>query len=171
MKPYIYIIVFFFSQTCFAQKNVQVADSFKIVTPTDSSIITVDAIKKIPTQKLSDLRLTNHHGEFKKILKKLEGIPIKTFLEKIQPVNAKPKELNEYYYIFRAGDDFINVYSWNEIFNTAVGDSIYIITSYDGFTLDTMPDKIMVVSLSDNTIARRMLKGLRRVEVCRVKKE
>lgn len=68
MKPYIYIIVFFFSQTCFAQKNVQVADSFKIVTSSDSNIITVDAIKKVPSQKLPDLKLINHHGEFKKLL-------------------------------------------------------------------------------------------------------
>lgn len=142
---------------------------FKIISATDSITITTDSIKKIPSQKLPDLRLTNHHGEFKKLLANLQGIPIKTFLEKIKPVTEKPKELNEYYYIFRAGDDYINVYSWNEIFNTSVGDSIYIITSYDGFTLETMPDKIMVVSLSDNTTARRTLKGLRRIEICRAK--
>ncbi len=169
MKKYLTIIILLISQFAFAQKNVQVTDSFKIVSATDSLTINLDMIKKIAAQKLPDLRLTNHHGEFKKLLTNLQGIPIKTFLEKIKPVTEKPKELSEYYYIFRVGDDYINVYSWNEIFNTAVGDSIYIITSYDGFNLDTMPDKIMIVSMSDNTTARRMLKGLRRIEICRVK--
>lgn len=156
------------SSPLYAQKQVQATDSFMFVLPGDSILITGDSILKSSIQNLPDVKITNHYGELKKILTQVKGVPVKTFISR-QPIVEKPKEFSEFYYIFSAGDGYKNVYSWNELYNTSVGDSVYIITSYDGFTWNLMPDKILVISLSDKSSGRRLLKGLRRIELLRVK--
>ncbi|MDZ4758838.1 MAG: hypothetical protein SGJ10_11975 [Bacteroidota bacterium] len=64
MKNAIIIIILLISQASFAQKNVQLSHSFQFVTATDSVTIARAALKKIPLQKLPDLRLTNHQFVF-----------------------------------------------------------------------------------------------------------
>ena len=77
--------------------------------------------------------------------------------------------LSEYYFVFAASDGYKVVYSWNELFNTSVGESVYLVTEKDGKTITEMDDSILVVSTKDFKTGRRNVKGLASIAVMRVK--
>ena len=80
----------------------------------------------------------------------------------------KPRELSEYYLIFRAADGYAVVFSWNEIFNTEIGKSLYIVTAADGKNLTGSSDRILMISTKDFNTGRRHVKNLYSIEVKRI---
>jgi len=70
--------------------------------------------------------------------------------------------------VLTASDGYKSVYSWNELFNSDIGNHVYLLTALNGKTLDQLDDRIAVVSLSDIFAGRRHLKGLTKIEVKKV---
>jgi len=77
--------------------------------------------------------------------------------------------LSEYYFVCIASDNYKVVFSWNEIFNTDTGKSVYIITSQDGKPAAETDTRIALISPKDQMTGRRYVKGLQRIVVERVK--
>ncbi|HWA32860.1 MAG TPA: hypothetical protein VG737_01960, partial [Cyclobacteriaceae bacterium] len=85
-------------------------------------------------------------------------------------INAEsPRVLSEYYFACKANDNYTVVYSWNEIYNTATGDSAYIITEKNGKDAASMDDSILMISPKDRMTGRRHVKALASIEVKRAK--
>lgn len=133
------------------------------------SIITLADLLKRPTLALPDLAITNHLGEIKGTTRKLRGILLKELLNAVEIKVENPKLLSEFYFVFIASDNYSVVYSWNEIFNTTTGDHLYVVTSKDGKELESMDDRILVVTTSDFKTGRRHIKGLREIRILRYK--
>src|SRR5271156_666738 len=89
-------------------------------------------------EDLGDMVIRNQKGEQKRIAKSVKGILFKTVLEKAGIHADKPKEYSEIYIVLTASDGYKNVYSWNELFRTEVGEHIYIVTAEDGKTFEQM---------------------------------
>ncbi len=150
----------------------------RVIPPTDSLHIigqvkmpvhySLSDLDHFPKTKLPDQLIYNQKGEIKDTLTKLEGVALKTILEKVEFQVEKPKELNEFYFVFIASDGYKVVFSWNEIYNTAVGDQCYVVTSSEGKALAQMEDRILFISSADIKTGRRHIKGLHRIEVKRV---
>lgn len=79
------------------------------------------------------------------------------------------KVLNEYYLVCIASDNYKVVFSWNEIFNSEVGKSVYIITGQDGNWTYVLDNRIALVSSKDQLTGRRYVKGLQKIVIQRVK--
>jgi len=143
------------------------------VTPTDELIVsgqiqneikyTLADLAKLESSPIGDVAISNHLGEIKGTASKLSGIAIKSLLDRIRFTDQNPKELSAYYFVFVASDNYKVVYSWNEIFNTATGDSIFLIVSKDGKKLAEMDDRILILTKSDFKTGRRYIKGLSRI--------
>lgn len=84
-------------------------------------------------------------------------------LQKVEVAEDNPRLLSTYYLVFEASDGYKVVYSWNEIFNTPAGKQIFILTEKDGENMDTMKDKIVVITPGDIQTGRRYVKGLAKV--------
>ena len=85
-------------------------------------------------------------------------------------INAEsPKVLSEYYFVCKANDGYTVVYSWNELFNTAVGDAAYIVTEKDGRPASSMDDTVLMISPKDFKTGRRHVKSLTTIDVKRAK--
>jgi hypothetical protein len=85
-------------------------------------------------------------------------------------INAEsPRVLSEYYFVCKANDGYTVVYSWNELFNTGTGDSVYIVTEKDGKQASEMPESILMISPKDFRTGRRHVKALSSIEVRRAK--
>ena len=69
----------------------------------------------------------------------------------------------------KANDGYTAVYSWNEIFNTVVGDAPYIVTEKDGKLASSMEEAILMISPKDFKTGRRHIKSLTTIEVRRAK--
>jgi len=77
--------------------------------------------------------------------------------------------LSEYYFVCIASDNYKVVFSWNEIFNSDTGKSVYIITAQDGKPATGLDNRIALVSPKDQMTGRRYVKGLQKIVVERVK--
>lgn len=157
--------------TSLAQKKVDSSSSITIVGAVKEEIsFSIADLQKYPAQKAGKgkLKIYSHDGTLRSILKGLEGIPIKTLLEKVKFAVDAPRDLSKFYLVFEATDGYQVLYSWNEIFNTPVGDQVYVLTKADGVELEMMEQRIATVSMSDVRTGRRYVKGLNKITVKRL---
>lgn len=151
-------------------QQIKVTSSFtisgEVFTPLTVSVMDLKKWKEVA---VGDLVITNHLGEKKSEAKGLKGILLKEILQTVEIKSESPKVLSEYYFVFTASDGYKVVYSWNELFNTVVGESVYLVTEKNGKTITDMDDSILVVSAKDYKTGRRNVKGLSSIAVMRVK--
>lgn len=171
MRPIIVLLFVFCAAGATAQKeNIPTTEKFTIE----------GKIKKVMTVSLADLSsyksytidsivITNHLGERKSTLKKVKAVLLKDILDKAEIDSETPKVLSEYYLVCVASDNYKVVFSWNELFNSPNGQSIYIITEQDGKPASTLDNRIALVSSKDQMTGRRYVKGLQKILVERVK--
>lgn len=98
----------------------------------------------------------------------IEAVSIKSILSKVNLATDDPKTLSEYYFVFIASDNYKVVYSWNELFNSATGEHVFIIKKRDGQDLTGLNDVISVICTSDEATGRRYVKGLKEILVERL---
>ena len=151
-------------------QQIKVTSSFtisgEVFSPLTVSVMDLKKWKEVP---IGDLVITNHSGEKKSEAKGLKGILLKEILQTVEIKSESPKVLSEYYFVFAASDGYKVVYSWNELFNTTVGESVYLITEKNGKTITDMDDSILVLSTKDFKTGRRNIKGLTSISIMRVK--
>jgi hypothetical protein len=170
MKFFIVILFFILSESLFAQEQIKVTSSFTISGEVFSPLtVSVMDLKKWKEVVIGDLVITDHLGEKKSEAKGLKGILLKEILQTAEIKSETPKVLSEYYFVFTASDNYKVVYSWNELFNTLVGESVYLVTEKNGKIITEMDDSILVVSTKDFKTGRRNLKGLASIAVMRAK--
>jgi hypothetical protein len=59
------------------------------------------------------------------------------------------------------------VYSWNELFNTATGNAVYIITEKELEKGSSLKESMLMITVSDFATGRRYIKGLQSIKVYR----
>lgn len=167
---YLLLIVFAAFQLCASAHEITPTKEFKVSGDVKTTqVFTIADILALKQVALGDVNIKNHKGDDKGMIKGVKGVLLKDILKDIVYVYEKPKELGEFYFVFTASDGYRNVYSWNEIYNTAIGDQLYIITERDGQKMADMESTIQVISLADINSGRRYLKGLAGIEVRKVK--
>lgn len=160
------ILLLTFCSATAQEHPVAPTDAFLVSGSVKKSLkITLSDLAHMPQADLGDVPLKNKKGEDKGVLHTLKGVLLKDVLQNAEVVAAKHKNYSELCVVLTASDGYSNVYSWNELFNTAVGDKVYIITSLEGKAITEMPDRILVMSLADKNSGSRHLKGLQKIEV------
>ena len=153
-----------------AQKPIPTTENFtiegKVKKEMTVSLADLSSYKTYPTDSIV---ITNHLGERKSTLKNVKGALLKDILSKIEIDAESPKVLSEYYFICIASDNYKVVFSWNEIFNSDEGKSVFIITGQDGKPATMLDNRIALVSPKDQMTGRRYVKGLQKIVVERVK--
>lgn len=126
-----------------------------------------NAIRQYKVYNIGDVVITNHKGEVKGSAKELSGILLKDLLQSIEPDAESLKVLSEYYFTCIASDGYKVVFSWNELFNTATGNTVYIVTSKDHKSIDALDESILLISTADERTGRRYVKNLQSIIVRR----
>lgn len=90
-------------------------------------------------------------------------------MEKAGLNESKPKLFSEFYFTCIASDGYKVVFSWNELFNSDMGNQVMIITEEDGKKADTIDDHIAILSPLDKNTGRRYVQNLQEIKVGRVK--
>ena len=107
--------------------------------------------------------------EPKKTIKHIKGVLLKDIVDRTEIDVSNPKLLSEFYITCIVTDNYKVVFSWNEIYNSVMGEHIMIKTESNGKTGDQMPDRIALLSSSDRATGRRYVKGLQKIVIARVK--
>lgn len=168
MKQILALIIILAGNSLLAQNEIKTTASFTITgeVKTDK-IITIADFTKWKEQTIGDVIITNHLGEKKSEAKGLKGILLKEILQSVEIKSESPKVLSEYYFVCKATDGYKVVFSWNEIFNSKVGESVFIVTEKNGVSASKMNDSILLISPQDFKTGRRHVKSLSTIEIKR----
>ena len=171
MKSILFLVfvVSFFSAS--AQKeNIPTTENFTIEGKVKKSLtVSLADLSAYKSHSIDSIVITNHLGERRSSLKKVKAVLLKDILDKVEIDAENHKVLSEYYLVCVASDNYKVVFSWNEIFNSDVGKSVYIITGQDGNWAYVLYNRIALVSSKDQMTGRRYVKGLQKIVIERVK--
>lgn len=120
-----------------------------------------------PAITIGDVIITNHLGEKKSTAKNVKGVLIREVLKTVTPDCENPREYSEYYLVFKAVDGYTVVFSWNELFNSTVGEQAYFVVEKDGKSIQALNESISILVPTDERTGRRYLKNLTTITVGR----
>lgn len=170
MKLISFILLLFLSLSIRAQVDAVPTDTFVITGAVKQETkISLKNTTGYAVQSLDSFVIYNHLLERKRVLKNLKGMSLKEVLAKTALDENSPKLFSEFYFTCIASDGYKIVFSWNEIFNTGVGDQIMIVTGIDGTDITTSKERIIILSAADKATGRRFIKNVEKIRVERVK--
>jgi len=165
MKKFL-IFLLFAHTAIFAQEPLKQTLSFKIWGDVKKeSLITIDSLNSYPINGIGDIKVTNHLGEFKHEDDQLKGVLLKDILSHTALNAGSPKLYSRFYFVCVGNDGYAVVYSWNELFNTEVGNHVFIILEKNGIKVDKLPESIQMTSAMDFKTGRRYLHNLDHIVV------
>jgi hypothetical protein len=165
MKNLLFIL-FLYSGSALAQSYGTQTHQFTITGKVkQESVITMDSLNSYPLKTIGDIKVTDHTGTFKHQDDQLKGILLKDILNHSQWAVASPKLFSTMYFTCVGSDGYKVVYSWNELFNTPVGDNVYVIMEKNGVKADQMPASLQMASMLDFKTGRRYLHNLDKIVV------
>ena len=164
-----FLMVTVFSSS--AQKeNIPTTENFSIEGKVKKSLtVSLADLTSYKSYSIDSIVITNHLGERRSSLRNVKGVLLKDILNKVEIDAETPKVLSEYYFVCIASDNYKVVFSWNEIFNSATGKSVYILTEHEGKPASALDNRIALVSPKDEMTGRRYVKRLQKIVVERVK--
>jgi hypothetical protein len=168
-KTALFIILLFLSEIGFSQKEIISTNQFTITGLVEKpKTVSFSDLEKEKVVDIGDFKITNHLGEFKKEYKNVKGVSLLTFLKDITITSSSPKLLSEYYFVLKASDGYSAVVSWNELFNTEIGNSFFLVIEADNKSQKEGTEKILLISIKDFKTGRRHIKGLQSIEVKKI---
>ena len=162
---YLIIALFFLSVTASAQESRQFTIEGRVRKPLTITLNNLSAYKSV---NLDSMTILNHLMQRKGSIKNIKGVLLKDILAKVEIDAASPKILSEYYLVFTAIDNYKVVYSWNEIFNSPIGNQLMVLSSYDTEPTKAEKGNIAVITPSDFATGRRFVKGLSKISILQV---
>lgn len=168
MKKFILFLLFCTSSAAFAQLNYGAQTrQFTIKgLVAKESVITMDSLNSYPLKTIGDIKVTDHTGAFKHADEKLKGVLLKDILgHSTWAVSGGPHMFSSLYFTCIGSDGYTVVYSWNELFNTPVGDQVYIILEKNGIKAADLKESLQMASMSDYKTGRRYLHNLDKIIV------
>jgi len=160
MKNFLLLIALLVTTLSFSQSK-----SFEIIDPDNEKTIVTDTdLSKYSEHTIDSIQITNHLKEYRSTIKNVKGVLLRDVLSKVSFKEKSPKILSEYYIVCIAEDGYKVVFSWNEIFNTSVGDNVLIIPKIDG----RPKDGISTLSPTDFATGRRYVKTLKTIQLKKI---
>jgi hypothetical protein len=170
MKYKITICFLFLFAFATAQKNNTATNEFAITGEVKAPLkFSLKLATGFTSHSTDSIVIYNHLHERKRAIHNIKGILLKDVLEKAGLNEDKPKLFSEFYFTCIASDGYKVVFSWNELFNTEIGDQAMIITAEEGKNADTIDDHIALLSPLDKNTGRRYVQNLQEIKVERVK--
>ncbi|MHA4895320.1 molybdopterin-binding protein [Pedobacter sp. PWIIR3] len=147
-----------------AQESTQFVISGKVKQPIT---INLASLKKYKISSLDSMTVYNHLMVRKGKILNVKGVLLKEILTKVEIISDSPKTLSEYYFVCTANDNYKVVYSWNELFNSPIGDQVMVLISYETDS-GKQGGNIAIISPTDRATGRRFVKGLSSITVFQV---
>ena len=126
---------------------------------------TVKELQSFPSIELQDINTSCNPRAVEKT-KSIKVVLLKTLLDSVKYEYEKSKNLGYYYFLFVSSDGYKIVFSFNEIYNTEIGNNLYIVTEMENIKLDQMDSRIMLLTTKDIKGGSRNVKGLSKIIVC-----
>lgn len=127
----------------------------------------VDDLRQLPLQEVNEVRILNHKGDVVSDLKNVKGVRLRDILDKAVIKAPEHNDVKKMVIIATASDDYKAVFSWNEIYNSPLGDGVLVIFEADGQALED-EGPLVTVSTMDIRTGSRHVKWLIGIEVKKI---
>ncbi len=134
----------------------------------NSLTLGVDDLRAFPTQKVSEVPLVCQSGANVGKIENFRGVRLRDILEKANVVAPAHNDVKKMVVIAGASDGYRVVFSWSEIFNSPVGEGVYVFFEKDGKPLADDQGRIAMVSTKDLRTGPRHVKWLKDIEVRKI---
>lgn len=128
--------------------------------------LTVDSLYNMPTDTVTRLVVVCQSGVTTHIRKQCRGVLLRNILHKAGLPQTAHKDRN-FYFIARATDHYKATFSWGEIFNHQLGDSVWVLFEEDGLPIKDQ-GAFVLISASDRKTGPRQVQMLTAIEAHRV---
>jgi hypothetical protein len=128
--------------------------------------ITLEDLKKYPNQILNNVN-TSCSPKNEERSNNVKVVLLKSVLDSVEYDYQKSRNLNQFYFLFVAEDGYKIVFSFNEIYNTEIGNNLFIVTEKDGNMMEDMNNRILLLSTKDLKGGSRNMKWLSKIIVCK----
>lgn len=128
----------------------------------------VDDLRKFPAHQVGEVPLVCQSGADKGKLKNFKGVLLRDILNKAAIDAPAHNDVKKIAVIASASDGYKAVFSWNELFNSPIGDGVMVFFEKNGLPLTSEEGRIAMVSSKDNRTGPRHVKWLRGIEVKKI---
>ncbi|MCS4309191.1 hypothetical protein M2404_003561 [Rheinheimera pacifica] len=107
-------------------------------------------------------------GANKGQLEHFKGVLLRDILAKAKIISREHNELKKVVIIATASDDYKAVFSWNELFNSELGEGVLVFFEKDGLPLNDFEGRIALVSSKDTRTGPRHVRWLKQINVVKI---
>jgi DMSO/TMAO reductase YedYZ molybdopterin-dependent catalytic subunit len=122
----------------------------------------VDTLSKRPSEQIVELQLPGKEAGTASMVR---GVRLRDLLDEAKIVSADHNTVKKLAIVASATDGYKVVFSWSELFNTAVGDGVLVLFERDGKPLARNEGPLALISAKDLRTGPRHVKWLQAVEV------
>ena len=128
----------------------------------------VEDLRAFPTQKVTEVPIVCQTGANLGKLENFKGVRLRDIIERAKVVAPGHNDVKKMVVIAGASDGYKVVFSWSEIFNSPVGDGVYVFFEKDGMPLADDEGRIAMISTKDLRTGPRHVKWLNHIEVRKI---
>jgi len=104
-------------------------------------------------------------GEPKDKIKQCSGILLTDIIEEAKVIIQDHNDTKKMYIIARSNDGYATLFSWQELFNTSVGQGVVLLLERDGRKLYREQEHLDIISTNDFLSGPRYVKQLSVLEI------
>lgn len=163
------VLVLIFAISLFANENYKISTEIEVSGLVENNIkLDVKELEKMSYFKSGSTPVVCMSGETKDNVESYEGVLLRDIIDKaILKVNSR-KEYNNIYFKVIATDGYEAIFSYNEVFNTKLGDNIIVFYKKNGNYLEDYQGKIALISIDDIKNGPRHIKWLEKIVVGKI---
>ena len=171
MKPYICLLLLCWGMPVVAEfKPVDptpyVTDVLNVIGPVKTPLtLSVAELHALPAHTLKDVSLTCLTGSDKGTVKSYRGVLLRDVIDRADISALGKSDLKQLLIFAIASDNYRAVFTWNEVFNTNVGDGILVLYEKDRSPLTAEEGHIALISSCDLHTGPRHVKWLKTIEL------
>ena len=125
----------------------------------------VDELRQFPPEQIVELRLPARDASSQSGASVLKGVRLKALLERAKVLTPDHNTVKKLAVIATATDGYKVVFSWSELFNAELGDSVLVLFDRDGKPLGAEEGPLALISGKDLRTGPRHVKWLQSIEV------
>jgi hypothetical protein len=126
---------------------------------------TLQELLKMETVEVKDILVACGSGEPKGHIGQCRGILLTDIINSAKVVTTDHNDTKKMYVIASSNDGYATIFSWQEIFNTSVGEGIMVVLEKDGKPVHEESGAVDLFSARDFLTGPRYVKRLANLEI------
>ncbi len=128
-------------------------------------VLSMKELCSMDTEEIKDIPIICGTGIPEGRIESCRGVLLENIIGKAEVIKEEHNDTKKMFVVASGSDGYKVVFSWQEIFNTAVGGGIMVLIERDGKSLLAEHGRLELISAEDYFTGSRYVKGLENIEL------